>query len=145
EDRPTGVLRVAAINNMASSVLMPMFARFSAKYPEIELHVEVSNKYVSLAERQADVAIRKTNTPHETLVGTLLTKVASAVYGERQLRSLIALRSDAEMGGRGMLRLPPLVDKRVVSQPRLQFFCRRYFVDPCGGARGNGSRLFAVL
>ena len=83
EDRPTGVLRVAAINNMASSVLMPMFARFSAKYPEIELHVQVSNKYVSLAERQADVAIRQTNTPHETLVGTLLSKVASTVYGER--------------------------------------------------------------
>jgi DNA-binding transcriptional LysR family regulator len=83
EDRPAGVLRVAAINNMATSVLMPMLARFSAKYPKIELHVQVSNKYVSLAERQADVAIRKTNTPQETLVGTLLTKVASAVYGER--------------------------------------------------------------
>jgi DNA-binding transcriptional LysR family regulator len=73
EDRPTGVLRVAAINNMASSVLMPIFARFSAKYPEIELHVQVSNKFVSLAERQADVAIRQTNTPHDTLVGTLLS------------------------------------------------------------------------
>ena len=53
EDRPTGLLRVSAINNMASWVLMPIFARFSAKYPEIELHVQVSNKYVSLAERQA--------------------------------------------------------------------------------------------
>ena len=93
EDRPTGVLRVAAINNMASSVLMPIFARFSAKYPEIELHVQASNKYVSLAERQADVAIRQTNTPHETLVGTLLSKVASAVYGERNY--VISLRSGA--------------------------------------------------
>ena len=36
---------------------MPIFARFSAKYPEIELHVQVSNKYVSLAERQADVGV----------------------------------------------------------------------------------------
>ena len=93
EDRPAGVLRVAAINNMATSVLMPMFARFSAKYPEIDLHVQVSNKYVSLAERQADVAIRKTNAPHETLVGTLLTKVASAVYGERNY--VASLRSGA--------------------------------------------------
>ena len=78
---------------MATSVLMPMFARFSAKYPEIELHVQVSNKYVSLAERQADVAIRQTNTPHETLVGTLLSKVASAVYGERNY--VASLRSGA--------------------------------------------------
>ena len=44
EDRPTGELRVSAINNMASSILMPMFTSFSERYPEIELHVQVSNK-----------------------------------------------------------------------------------------------------
>jgi len=91
ESRVTGELRVSAINNMASSVLMPMFAAFCDAYPDIELHLQVSNKYVSLAERQADVAIRLTNAPLETLVGTLLTKVASAVYGERDyVRSLRA-------------------------------------------------------
>ena len=83
EERPAGELRVSAINNMASSVLMRLFTGFSEKYPEIELHVQVSNRYVSLAERQADVAIRLTNRPPETLVGTLLTQVASTVYGER--------------------------------------------------------------
>ena len=33
----SGELRVTAINNMASSVLMPAFARFSAAYPEIAI------------------------------------------------------------------------------------------------------------
>ena len=89
EERPAGELRVSAINNMASSVLMPVFTSFSQQYPDIELHVQVSNKYVSLAERQADVAIRLTDTPLDTLVGTLLTKVASTVYGARAyVRSL---------------------------------------------------------
>jgi len=78
-----GELRVTAINNMASSVLMPVFARFSAAYPDIELHVQVSNKFVRLAERDADIAIRLTNTPLDTLIGTRLTTVASAVYGSR--------------------------------------------------------------
>jgi len=78
-----GELRVTAINNMASSVLMPVFARFSAAYPDIELHVQVSNKFVRLAERDADIAIRLTNTPFDTLIGTRLTTVASAVYGAR--------------------------------------------------------------
>jgi len=78
-----GELRVTAINNMASSVLMPVFARFSAAYPDIELHVQVSNKFVRLAERDADIAIRLTNTPLDTLIGTRLTTVASAVYGAR--------------------------------------------------------------
>jgi len=62
---------------------MPVFARFSAAYPDIELHVQVSNKFVRLAERDADIAIRLTNTPLDTLIGTRLTTVASAVYGAR--------------------------------------------------------------
>lgn len=79
----SGELKVTAINNMASSVLMPMFTRFSARYPDIELHVQVSNKFVRLAERDADIAIRLTNTPTDTLVGTRLATVSSAVYGAR--------------------------------------------------------------
>jgi len=83
DDAAAGELRVSAINNMASTVLMPMFARFSAQHPKIELHVQVSNKFVSLAERDADIAIRLTNAPVDTLFGTRLATVASAVYGSR--------------------------------------------------------------
>lgn len=79
----SGELKVTAINNMASSILMPMFTRFSANYPDVELHVQVSNKFVRLAERDADIAIRLTNSPTETLIGTRLVTVASAVYGAR--------------------------------------------------------------
>lgn len=79
--RLTGELRVSAINNMASTVLMPMFASFSKRYPDVDLHVMVSNKYASLSEREADIAIRLTNTPMETLIGKQLVTVASTVYG----------------------------------------------------------------
>ena len=83
ESRLSGELRVSAINNMASSVLMPMFVRFNERYPDVTLRVQVSNKFVSLAERDADLVIRLTNTPLDTLVGTRLVTVASAVYGQR--------------------------------------------------------------
>ena len=83
ETGATGELRVTAINNMASSVLMPMFTSFSQNFPDIELHVQVSNKFARLAERDADIAIRLTNAPTDTLIGTRLTTVASAVYGAR--------------------------------------------------------------
>ncbi len=79
----TGELRITAINNMATTVLMPMFASFSRKYPEINLHIIVSNKYASLPQREADIAIRLTNTPTDTLIGKRLTTVASTVYGSR--------------------------------------------------------------
>ncbi|MBL4768357.1 MAG: LysR family transcriptional regulator [Rhodobacteraceae bacterium] len=78
-----GELRVTAIANMASTVLMPYFARFSAAYPKIELSVQVTNNSVRLSEREADIAIRQTNKPLDTLIGTRLTTVASAVYGSR--------------------------------------------------------------
>ena len=81
--RLQGSLRVTAINNMASTILMPMFAAFSRAHPDVELHIEVSNLDASLPQREADIAIRLTNTPTETLIGTRVVTVASAVYGQR--------------------------------------------------------------
>ena len=81
--QPSGALRVTAIDNMASTVLMPMFTGFSRAYPEVTLHLMVSNSDVSLAQREADVALRLTNTPLETLIGQQVVTVASAIYGSR--------------------------------------------------------------
>lgn len=81
--RPAGPLRVSAIDNMATTVLMPMFTSFSRLYPEVTLHLMVSNSDVSLAQREADVAIRLTNTPPETLIGKRVVTVSSAVFGGR--------------------------------------------------------------
>ena len=89
-EEASGELRVTAIANMASSVLMPLFARFSAAYPNIDLRVEVTNDSVRLAERDADVALRQTNNPGETLIGTRLTTVASAVYGSSDYCAALA-------------------------------------------------------
>lgn len=83
DEDASGLLRVAAIANMASTILMPALARFTTAYPKIELQVEVTNKTVRLAEREADVALRQTNAPGETLIGTRLATVASTVYAER--------------------------------------------------------------
>jgi len=87
----TGPLQVTAINNMASSVLMPMFASFSKTHPQVELHIIVSNTDASLSQREADVAIRLTDSPTDTLIGKRVVTVGSTIYGSRayidQLRS----------------------------------------------------------
>lgn len=83
--RMAGPLRVTAINNMASSVLMPMFAGFSRQYPEVELHIQVSNADASLAQREADLAIRLTNSPVDTLIGRQVVRVASTLYASHDL------------------------------------------------------------
>ena len=78
-----GPLRVTAINNMASSILMPMFASFSKQHPLIDLHLVVSNLDASLSEREADIAIRLTNSPTDTLIGKRMVTIASTIYGGR--------------------------------------------------------------
>ena len=89
-----GPLKVTAINNMASTVLMPMFASFSKTYPQVDLHVVVSNIDSSLSQSEADVAIRLTNTPTDTLIGKKLVTVASTIYGSREY-----LQQHRETGG----------------------------------------------
>lgn len=79
-----GPLRVTAINNMASSILMPMFSDFCETYPQIELHIMVSNIDASLSQREADIAIRLTNSPNETLIGRRIVTVASTIYGSHE-------------------------------------------------------------
>lgn len=95
-DAPSGELHVTAIANMASTVLMPLFARFNAAYPSIDLRLEVTNNSVRLAERDADVALRQTNTPGETLIGTRLVTVSSAVYGSVDYCAAVAAGRAAE-------------------------------------------------
>jgi DNA-binding transcriptional LysR family regulator len=82
EDDPLqGVLRVTTINSLASTILMPMFAAFSRAHPQIELHVMVSSDTANLTNREADVAIRLSNAPPDTLIGKRVATVASTVYG----------------------------------------------------------------
>ncbi len=93
--RLTGELRVTAINSMACGILMPMFARFSQHYPDVDLHLLTSNKNSSLVERDADVAIRLTNTPNDALIGKELGTVATTVYASREYLAQIQ-----EQGGK---------------------------------------------
>jgi DNA-binding transcriptional LysR family regulator len=82
-DEASGELTLAAVPNMASTILMPIISGFSRAHPKIELRISVTNDNVRLSKREADVALRQTNSPDETLIGTRLTTVASAVYGEK--------------------------------------------------------------
>lgn len=61
------------------------FASFMARYPSIELTLISTDDEVSLTRRDADVALRMTNTPPEHLVGRKVGRVEFAVFGSRAL------------------------------------------------------------
>ncbi|MYM62687.1 LysR family transcriptional regulator [Pseudomaricurvus sp. HS19] len=82
-----GPLRVTVVNHIAYALLMPMFAGFSQRYPEVELQIQASNAYISMPHREADVALRVIQMPEESLIGKKIITFASAIYGSREYLS----------------------------------------------------------
>lgn len=80
--RPSGTVRVTTTETFIST-LMPMLARFQHAYPNIDVELVTGNQMLNLSRRDADVAIRPTMRPDQTLVGQKLAVLAFAVYGAR--------------------------------------------------------------
>lgn len=81
--RLTGSIRVTTTDALFDGVLSGLFAHFREDYPDIELEVVISNQRHSLTKREADVAIRPTNRPPETLIGRHPGNITQALYGLR--------------------------------------------------------------
>lgn len=75
-----GLLRVTLVESMAQNLLMADLVAFIGLHPEIELDLITTNSTVNLSKREADVAIRVSNDPTDTLVGRRVLKLAIANY-----------------------------------------------------------------
>jgi DNA-binding transcriptional LysR family regulator len=78
---PAGELRVTTNDSLLIHLLTPLFARFQRQCPDVRLDVVLSNEPLNLSKRDADVAIRATDRPPETLVGRRVARIAWALYG----------------------------------------------------------------
>lgn len=82
--RPSGTIRVTMSDALLSGLLAPCLAKFRSEYPEIKLEVIASGEMLNLTRRDADIAIRTTKQPLETLVGRKVCRVATAVYSSQE-------------------------------------------------------------
>jgi DNA-binding transcriptional LysR family regulator len=97
--RLAGRLVVTAPSLLTSYVLMPMVADFAARHPDIELEVVASDQVASLTRHEADIAIRATAAPQDTLMGHRLMVNENGLYcsaGYLERRGLLP----AEASGR---------------------------------------------
>jgi DNA-binding transcriptional LysR family regulator len=78
---PAGELRVTTNDTLLVHLLTPLFARFAKACPDVRLDVVLANQALNLSKRDADVAIRATDNPPETLVGRRTATIAWAIYG----------------------------------------------------------------
>ncbi|MFV0280917.1 MAG: LysR family transcriptional regulator [Rhodoblastus sp.] len=83
DDRPRGELRVTTTDSLYAALLAPMFVSFHKNFPEIRVDIIVSNTPLNLSRRDADVAIRATTEPPETLVGRKVGPMVWGVYAKK--------------------------------------------------------------
>jgi DNA-binding transcriptional LysR family regulator len=72
---------VTTNDSLLVSLLTPLFAGFRRRCPEVRLDLVIGNEALNLSKRDADVAIRATDRPPETLVGRRAARIAWALYG----------------------------------------------------------------
>lgn len=91
---PSGTVRVTTTDTLFVGLLSPVFTAFRQKHPEIKLEVVVSNEFFNLSKREADVAIRPSFSPLESLVGREIGVIQQAVYCETELSRTIDNKND---------------------------------------------------
>lgn len=79
DDRLVGPLHVTTADTLLD-IACACLKAFGEAHPGIALSLEVSNSFADLGRREADVAIRPTLTPPETLVGRRVARFSYAVY-----------------------------------------------------------------
>lgn len=81
---PSGEIRVTTNDGLMGSMLISIIGAFRLKHPQIRIDTVIDNASLNLSRRDADIAIRATDKPNETLVGRRIGRIAWAIYGRRQ-------------------------------------------------------------
>ena len=81
--KPTGRLRVTTVEAIGQQFMPSILTQFQAHNPGVVIDLILAERELNLSRRDADVAIRVTNDPPETLVGRRICTVRWAVYCRR--------------------------------------------------------------
>jgi len=87
--RLSGRLRITCIDMLVDRLLAPYLADFTSQHPDIELEILTAFRPLDLMRREADVAIRASDGPPQTLVGRRMFDFNLAIYASRKLAANI--------------------------------------------------------
>lgn len=90
DDTLRGPLVITAPQLLVQWHLVHVINEFSDAHPEVDLQVNAANDLLDLGRRQADLAVRISNDPGDSLTGVRLTAQHAAAYGSRQMADRIA-------------------------------------------------------
>jgi DNA-binding transcriptional LysR family regulator len=83
--KPTGELSVTTTEAIGQHFMPAIVTEFQAQNPGVVVELLLSDQALNLSRRAADIAIRLTNDPPETLVGRRICTARWSVYRRRDL------------------------------------------------------------
>lgn len=74
DDRLTGTVRVSTTDSLAIDFLIPAIARLHAKHPDVRVQLDASTQMISLAKREADIAVRNARPDNPDLIARRIAR-----------------------------------------------------------------------
>jgi len=74
DDRLTGTVRVTTTDSLAIDFLIPAIARLHDKHPDVRVQLDASTQILSLAKREADIAVRNTRPDNPDLIARRIAR-----------------------------------------------------------------------
>ncbi|QNK03089.1 LysR family transcriptional regulator [Dyella telluris] len=75
---PKGRLRIDLASSLARTVLIPALPAFVARYPQIELDIGTSDRFIDLVQEGVDCVLRAGDLPDSTMVGRRVANLSQA-------------------------------------------------------------------
>lgn len=80
--RPSGQVRITTTDTI-SAIVIRHLPKLRRSHPDIRIDIVISNAVANLTRREADIAVRPTAKPPETLIGRRVADIAHAIYASR--------------------------------------------------------------
>jgi DNA-binding transcriptional LysR family regulator len=124
-----GLVRITATPSLADAFLIPRLAAFRTNYPGIDIELIIDRRVVSLARREADLALRLAKPDDGDIIARRMVALGFGFYANADWRAHIAAGADPVFVGfdEGSAHLPEAVwlarhfpDRRLVLRANSQ-------------------------
>jgi DNA-binding transcriptional LysR family regulator len=85
--RLSGIVTVTTTDTLVSRVSAAL-AAFRSAHPQVQLHLNTDNAMADMGRNEADIAVRPTSYPPETLIGRKVGAFGYGIYGARDFARL---------------------------------------------------------
>lgn len=123
DDRLTGNVRVSTTDSLAIDFLIPAIARLHERHPDVRVQLDASTQILSLAKREADIAVRNTRPDNPDLIARRIARWPVGLFASQAYIDANGVpRQGSAFEGHDLVVYHPYLqgnkDMTLVSEPR---------------------------